>query len=261
MSVGKSIRRLDAVAKVTGRARYTEDFKILGTKHAAFVRSSVAHGIVKNIDISKAKKMKGVRAIFTYKDVPNIIFATAGHPYSEDKDHKDVGDRKLLTNHVRYVGDEIAVVVADTELIARKAAAVVEVEYQQLEVLLTPDKIFASNAKPIHETGNILGVHGFAVGGDIEKAIKKSKYIAQSEYKTAMVCHCHLENHITYAYMEDNENIIIVSSTQIPHIVRRIVSEALDFPLGRIKVIKPYIGGGFGKTGCNIGTYGCFSYS
>ncbi|MBW1616562.1 MAG: xanthine dehydrogenase molybdenum-binding subunit XdhA, partial [Deltaproteobacteria bacterium] len=247
MSIGKSIRRLDAAAKVTGRARYTEDLKIFGTKHAAYVRSSIAHGIVKNIDVSKAEKIKGVRAVFTYKDVPDIIFGTAGHPYTEDKDHKDVADRKLLTNHVRYVGDEIAVVVADTELIARKAAAAAEVEYQQLEIFLTPDKILAPDVKLIHEIGNIVGAHSFVVGGDIDKAIKKSKYIAQSEYKTAMVCHCHLENHITYAYMEDNENIIIVSSTQIPHIARRIVSEALNFPLGRIKVIKPYIGGGFGN--------------
>jgi xanthine dehydrogenase molybdenum-binding subunit len=247
MSVGKPIKRLDAAAKVAGRARYTEDFKVFGMKHAVYVRSSIAHGIVKKIDCTKAREIQGVRAIFTYKDIPDIFFATAGHPFSLDPAHKDKEDRKLLTKHVRYQGDEIAIVVADTELIARKAARLFEVEYENLDVLLTPENILSDKHKPIHDDGNIVGAHEFLVGGDMKDAEKNSAYLAENNYKTAMVCHCHLENHIAYAYMEDNDNIIIVSSTQIPHITRRIVSEAIDFPLGNIKIIKPYIGGGFGN--------------
>ncbi len=247
MSAGKSIKRSDAAAKVTGRARYTEDFQVVGMKHAVYVRSGIAHGKVKNIDCTEARNLHGVRAIFTYKDVPNILFATAGHPFSTDPLHKDIEDRKLLTDHVRYQGDEVAIVAADTELIARKAARLVKVEYENLKALINPEDILSDKYDPIHENGNIVGAHEFLVGGDIKEAEKKSDYIVKNEYKTSMLCHCHMENHIAYAYMEDNENIIIVSSTQIPHIVRRIVSEAIDFPLGKIKVTKPYIGGGFGN--------------
>jgi len=215
-------------------------------KHAVYVRSSVAHGMVKDINTEKAEKLPGVRAIFTYKDVPKVRFATAGHPFSLDPDHRDPYDRQLLTDHVRYEGDEVAIVVADTELTARKAAAMVEVTYEKLPVLNTPEKILDRDAPLIHPEGNITGAHEFLVGGDMEQAVKESEYNTDSRYKTAMVQHCHMESQVAYGYMEDNSNIVVVSSTQIPHIARRIISEALEFPLGNIKVVKPYIGGGFG---------------
>lgn len=246
MSVGKPVERQDAVAKVTGRARYTEDLSMAGMKHAVYVRSNIAHGMVTNINLEKAKELPGVRAIFTYEDVPDILFATAGHPYSLDPHHQDTQDKKLLTQHVRFEGDEVAIVVADNELIARQAAEMVEVEYEKYTALITPEAVLAEGAPLIHEGGNIVGAHEFVVGRDMKEAVKAAKYTIESNYKTAMVQHCHLENHIAYAYMEDNDNIVVVSSTQIPHIARRLVSEALDFPLGNIKVIKPYIGGGFG---------------
>ncbi len=238
MSIGKPIERLDAVAKVTGRARYTEDFTLQGMKHAVYVRSTIAHGVVKSLNLEEASMLPGVRAIFTYEDVPDTLFATAGHPYSTDPNHRDPYDRNLLTKHVRYEGDEIAIIVADTELIARKAARLVKVEYDELPVLNTPERILADEAEQIHPTGNIVGAHEFVVGGDMKEAIDSSEYTLENRYKTAMVQHCHLENHIAYAYMEDNDNITVVSSTQIPHIARRIISEALSFPMGQIKVIK-----------------------
>ena len=246
MSVGKSERRLDAVAKSTGKARFTEDFTLSGLKHAVYVRSNIAHGIVKNINIEKAENLPGVVAVFTYEDVPEIYFATAGHPYSTDVNHQDKKDRLLLNKHVRYEGDEVAIVVADSEFIARKAASLVEVEYEELDVLVTPEKVLAENAIKIHSDGNIIGEHSFEVGGKVEEAEKKSAVIAENDYSLAIVQHCHMENHVAYAYMEDGENIVVVSSTQIPHIARRIISEAIDFPLGNIRVVKPYIGGGFG---------------
>lgn len=246
MSVGQSVERLDAVAKVTGRARYTEDFTLAGMKHAVYVRSSVAHGRVKSIHTEKAEALTGVRAVFTYEDVPDIRFATAGHPFSEDPSHRDPYDRNLLTGHVRYDGDEVAIVVADSEMIARKAARLVEVEYDEYPVQNTPEKILAENAVAIHPEGNLVDSHEFCVGGEMNDAVETSDVKAEVTLNTAMVQHCHLENHVAYAYMEDNENITVVSSTQIPHIARRIISEALSFPMGKIKVIKPYIGGGFG---------------
>lgn len=246
MSVGKSVERSDAVAKVTGRARYTEDFTLAGMKHAAFVRGSIAHGLVTDIDTSAAEALPGVRAVFTYKDVPEVRFSTAGHPFTEDVSHKDPYDRNLLTRHVRYEGDEVAVVVADTEMLARKGAKLVKVTYEELPVQNTPETILAPDAYPIHPEGNITGAHDFCVGGDLDAAAKDAAYTSEGDFKTAAVQHCHMENHVAYAYMEDNDSIVVVSSTQIPHIARRIISEAIEFPMGKIKVVKPFIGGGFG---------------
>ena len=112
MAIGQSKQRLDAEAKVTGRARYTDDMGLPGMRHAAYVHSTIAHGMVLSIDASEALALPGVEAVFTADDVPGFLFPTAGHPYSMDPSHGDVADRLLLTKHVRYYGDEVAVVVA-----------------------------------------------------------------------------------------------------------------------------------------------------
>ena len=248
MAIGKSVRRVDAVAKVTGRARYTEDFFRPGMLSAAYLRSTIASGRVTNIDVSRAKQLPGVEGIFTFEDVPQIPFATAGHPYSLDPSHKDVEDRLLLTDQVRYWGDEIAVVVAENELIAQSALKLIEVSYEEYQPLLTPDDSLAENAREIHAgSGNVIGDSGYTVGDKIEDALARSDVVIDGQYQTQITQHCHIESHIAYAYMEDLEHIVVVSSTQIPHIARRIVGEALGIPWGRIRVIKPYVGGGFGN--------------
>ena len=248
MAIGKSVRRVDAVAKVTGRARYTEDFFRPGMLAAKYLRSTIASGRVTNIDVSRAKRLPGVEAIFTFEDVPQIQYATAGHPYSLDPSHKDVEDRLLLTDQVRYWGDEIAVVVAENELISQTALKLIEVSYEEYEPLLTPENALAENAREIHAgSGNVIGDSGYTVGDKIEDARAGSDVVIDGQYQTQITQHCHIENHIAYAYMEDLEHIVVVSSTQIPHIARRIVGEALGIPWGRVRVIKPYVGGGFGN--------------
>jgi xanthine dehydrogenase molybdenum-binding subunit len=247
MAIGKSVKRVDAVAKVTGRARYTDDFLMPGMLAAKYLRSTVAHGRVKKIDTRKAERLPGVEAVFTYKDVPQNKFATAGHPYSLDVAHKDVADRLLLTRQVRYWGDEIAVVVAENDLILQQALKLIEIEYEAYEPLLTLEAALAKGAREIHAgSKNVIGESHYAVGGKIKDVLAGADVVLESRYRTQMCQHCHIENHIAYAYMDDLEHIVVVSSTQIPHIARRIVGEALGLPWGRIRVIKPYIGGGFG---------------
>jgi len=247
MAIGKSVKRVDAVAKVTGRARYTDDFYMPGTLVAKYLRSTIAHGRVKKIDTRKAEQLPGVEAVFTYEDVPETKFATAGHPYSLDPAHKDVEDRRLLTQHVRYWGDEIAIVVADNKIVLQEALKHIKVEYETYEPLVSPQASLAKNARQIHAgSNNVIGESGYKVGGRIEEAITNADIALQNRYRTQMCQHCHIENHIAYAYMDDLEHIVVVSSTQIPHIARRIVGEALGLPWGRIRIVKPYIGGGFG---------------
>lgn len=248
MAIGKSVNRVDAIAKVTGRARYTDDFFRPDMLYAKFCRSTIAHGLVKSIDISKAIAVTGVEAVFTYYDVPQTPFATAGHPYSLDPNHQDIADRLLLTKNIRYWGDEIAVVVAENELIASEALSLIEVEYETYTPLLTAEQILAPDAREIHPgSKNSAGEHRFECGGNLAESFATADVIHEGEYHTQMVQHCHIENHSAFAYLDDLQHIVVVSSTQIPHIVRRIVGQALDLPWGNIRVIKPYIGGGFGN--------------
>ena len=253
MAVGSAVKRLDGPAKVTGRARYAMDTTMPGMRRAVCVRSPLAHALVRDIDASQALALPGVEAVFTFKDVPDIPFATAGHPWHLDPSHRDVADKRLLTGHVRHHGDEVAVVVARDEATARKAARLVRVDYQELPVLTDPEAALAEGAPlihPGHPTGNLLKSHRFACSPDQALAPEDLLAVAEvsvgGEYRTPVAQHCHLENHATYAWMEDDKRISVVSSTQIPHICRRVVAQALDIPWSRVRVIKPMIGGGFG---------------
>ncbi len=246
--IGNSVNRLDAVAKVTGKAKYTDDFFERDMLVGKVLSSPYAHAIIKNIDVSKAKALSGVEAVITYKDLPNIQFATAGHPYSLDPSHQDVADRLILTNKARFVGDSIAAVVAKDTLTAEKALKLIEVEYEILQHVLDPEEAIKPGAPIIHEEkpNNIISSFGPEYG-DIESDIKNAAHVIEGVYETSIVQHCHLENQSAYAYLDADNRIVIVTSTQIPHIVRRIVGQSLGISWGRIRVIKPFIGGGFGN--------------
>ncbi len=247
MSVGKSIPRVDGIVKVTGRAQYVDDIYEKNMLHAKVFRSTIANGWVKKIDVSKARALPGVEAVVTYADVPQHTFPTAGHPYSKDPAHQDVADRNLLTRRVRLYGDEIAAVVAVDELTATKALRLIEVEYEEYPPILTAEDATKAGAVEIHEgTKNIVGNDSYQVG-DIEEAFRQAAYIFEDRFGTSTVQHCAMENHTAYAYIDNNGKITVVSSTQIPHIARRIVGQALGIPWGRVRVIKPYVGGGFGS--------------
>lgn len=246
--IGKSVQRIDAVSKVTGKAKYTDDYLEQEMLVGKILRSPYAHARIKSIDVSKAKVLPGVEAVLTHHDVPVIKFATAGHPYSLDPGHRDKADRLILTDKARFVGDAVAAVVATDELIAEKALKLIMVEYEVLEALTTPEAALQEGAPRIHEESerNILASSGYQIG-DVEEAFKESDYVFAGEYETSIVQHCHLENQVSHAYVDANERIVIVTSTQIPHIVRRIVAQALGISWGTVRVIKPYVGGGFGN--------------
>lgn len=251
MGVGKNILRVDAYGKVTGDAKYTADLMPPGLLVAKVVRSAIANGVVRKFDLEEALKTPGVVKIVTCFDVPDFQFPTAGHPWSVEEAHQDIADRKLLNARVRVYGDEIAAVVAEDEISAARAAGLIKVEYEEYEPLLTPEAAMAESAVRIHEEtpGNIIKHTGFRLGEKTYEEVKAAEpelIELDRVYRVQSVQHCHLELPVSYAYQE-NDKIVVVSSTQIPHIVRRVIGQALGMPLGRIRVIKPYIGGGFGN--------------
>lgn len=248
MTIGKSVTRVDAFDKAAGRTRYTADLCEKNALVTRILHSTIANGIVKSIDISEAEKIPGVIKIVTCFDVPKNYFPTAGHPWSTDPGHQDVSDRLLLTDRVRFYGDDVAVVVAEDEVAAGQAMRAIKVEYEELPFVLDVQEAMKEDAPQLHEQypNNILG-HSSIRNGNYEEAIKEPGLLKfDNWYETPTVQHCHIENHVCYASMEGGR-ITVVSSTQIPHIVRRIVGQALGMPWGKVRLIKPYIGGGFGN--------------
>ncbi len=248
MTVGKSIPRVDAFDKVTGRTKYTDDMCDKGALVAKILHSTIAHGRVKAIDTAAAAAIPGVVKVVTCFDVPKNYFPTAGHPWSTDPSHQDVADRLLLTDHVRFYGDDVAAVVAEDEVAAVQALRAIRVEYEEYPFVLDPLAAREEGAPQLHEAypHNVLN-HTSISKGDYEAAIQEPGLIkVEGWYETPTVQHCHLENFICTASMEGGR-ITVVASTQIPHIVRRVVGQALGIDWGRVRVVKPYIGGGFGN--------------
>ncbi len=255
MEVGRELIRVDAADKVTGRAKYTDDFHEGPMLVAKVLHSTIANGLVKSIDTSAAEKVPGVVKILTCFDAPAIQYPTPGHPWSVEAAHQDVCDRRLLTDRVRVYGDDIAAVVAEDAVSAERALRKILVEYEEYPVITDPERAMNAPGVPVHEEhpDNILKSMNFDVitaGADVKTArevLDDPRYHHfTGRYETQQVQHCHIENPISYAYMEHGR-ITVVASTQIPHIVRRVCGQALGIPWGKIRVVKPYIGGGFGN--------------
>ena len=255
MEVGRELIRVDAADKVTGRAKYTDDFHEGPMLVAKVLHSTIANGLVKSIDTSAAEKVPGVVKILTCFDAPAIQYPTPGHPWSVEAAHQDVCDRRLLTDRVRVYGDDIAAVVAEDAVSAERALRKIRVEYEEYPVITDPEQAMNAPGVPVHEEhpDNILKSMNFDVitaGADVKTArevLDDPRYHHfTGRYETQQVQHCHIENPISYAYMEHGR-ITVVASTQIPHIVRRVCGQALGIPWGKIRVVKPYIGGGFGN--------------
>ena len=210
--VGKSEIRVDAFDKATGRTKYYEDRMPAGALYARIKHATIAHGYVKSFDKSAAEAIEGVVKVLTCFDVPEHPFPTAGHPWSMDPGHQDVADRHLLNRHVRYYGDDVAVVIAENEVAAMQGVRALKVEYEELPFVLDVQKAMEPDAPQIHENypGNILK-HTDIRKGDYAAAIQEPGLVkVEGWYETPTVQHCHIENHGCYAY-EENGRVVVVS--------------------------------------------------
>lgn len=245
--VGQAEQRWDAVAKVKGQAKFTDDFPIANQLHGKIMHATITHGRVVKYDISEAEKMPGVVKVLLPEDLPQNTFGTAGHPYAMDPKKRDIEDRNLLTRDIRVYGDEIAAVVAKTELQAIKAIEKIKVEYEEYPVYLSPKAAMAEGAKRIHKERDNVIAHTTAGYGDVEKGMAEADYVLKESLSTSPQQHVHMENQVAVAFRSDDQRWTCISSTQIPYICRRIIAQALGISWAQVRVKKPFIGGGFGN--------------
>jgi CO/xanthine dehydrogenase Mo-binding subunit len=238
--IGKDFPIRDAYAKVQGKAIYTSDIKMNNMLHGKIIFSTIAHGIVKSIDTSEAEKLDGVVAISTCFDAPNKEF-NSGLRFVN---HKMKPDERIFNQHVRYVGDRIGAVVASTEKIAEKAIKLIKVEYDELPHVFEVKEALKEGAPEIHEGGNLLG-EVISKAGDSEAAIAGAAHVFEGEYRVPAVHHYAMEPHSTLADW-DGDKLTLWTSTQNLFAFRIILSDILNLPINKVRIIKPTVGGGFG---------------
>ncbi len=251
--VGKPEKKVDAVKLVQGKPAYTADIEKRGLLVAKVLHSPLAHARIKKIDVSKAKLLPGVAAVLTWHDIPRVVWSTAG----QSDPIPGPLDTFSLDNKVRFVGDRVALVAAETAEIAEKAVGLIEVEYELLPAVLDSSKAMDPNAVRIHDepeyvnfadsnpSQNLAAKIRIDIG-DVEKGFKEADEIFEEEYEVPKVQQVSIEPHVTVTYWDEDDRLVIRTSTQVPFHVRRMLAPVLELPVKRIRVIKPRIGGGFG---------------
>ncbi len=252
--VKTKIPSIDGKGIMMGRPAYTDDLSDPNCLIVKLLRSPYAFAKIVSIDTSKAEKLEGVELVLTYKDVPKKSYTRAGQGYPEPSPH----DKFVFDEYARYVGDEVVCVAAVSEVIAEKALSLIEVKYEQLEAVLDfetaiDNKILVHPEDGIKEMfpigfepkRNIAAAYGMEVG-KVENTLKECEVIIKESFYTQAQAHAMMEPHTVNARLDIHNRLVLYSSTQTPFHVRRIISQTLDVPLSRIRVIKPRVGGGFG---------------
>ncbi len=224
--VGARVPRMDAPERVTGRARYTADITRPGMLHAVILRSTVPRGLIRSIDTARAAAMPGVFDVLGPGDAPAAT--------------------RLFGREVFYAGQPIAAICAETERAARNAAHAITVEYDLLPFAVTFEDASAKDAPRVRAKGNVMENAPLVMArGDIEAGLKAADVVIRREYRTPVQLHTALEPHGAVAEWE-GDRLTVWESTQGIFRVRENVSKALDVPLSKVRVIKDYMGGGFG---------------
>ncbi len=249
--VGKNVRKVDGVVLVCGRPKFTLDVDLPGTLVGKILHSPHAHAEIVSIDTSKAEALPGVACILHHGNVERIPYTTAGQGWPEPSPY----DSFLFDRKVRFVGDRVAAVAAESEEVAEEALRLIRVEYKVLPAVFSPEEALADGAPVIHDEEDATGIHdaqhniAAAVDipvGDIEQGFSESDVVVEATCEIPYSQHTPIEPHCTVAYFDEEGRLVIRTSTQVPFHVRRIVARALGLPMERIRVIKPRIGGGFG---------------
>ena len=251
--IGKPEIKVDAVKLVQGKPAFTADYEVRGTLIAKVLRSPFPHAWIKHIDASRARALPGVAAVLTWQDIPRVVYSTAG----QSDPIPGPLDTFSLDNKVRFVGDRVAFVAAENEAIAEQALKLIDVDYEPLTALLDPAQAMEPGAPCLHDepeyvnfadsdpTRNLAAEIRIDIG-DVEKGFTEADRIFEAEYEVPKVQQAHIEPHVVLTYWDEDDRLVIRTSTQVPFHVRRQLAPVLSLPVKRIRVVKPRIGGGFG---------------
>jgi putative selenate reductase molybdopterin-binding subunit len=251
--VGKPDPKVDALKLAQGKPAFTADINFPDVLYAKVLHSPYAHARIKTIDSTKAKALPGVVAVLTWTDIPRVVYSSAG----QSDPIPGPLDMFSLDNKVRFVGDRVAFVAAETLDIAEQALKLIDVEYEILPIILNPDDAMKPGSTQIHDESEYVN---FANSnpeknlaaeiridiGDVESGFADADKIFEADYIVPKVQQAHIEPHVVLTYWDENDRLVIRTSTQIPFHVRRQMAPVLGLPIKRIRVIKPRIGGGFG---------------
>lgn len=259
--VGRAVTKVDARALVTGAPVFAADMEMPDMLYGAVLHSPHAHAVINSIDASRALSLPGVRCVLTHHDLPPVRHSTAGVPHPEFAPY----DAYVLDPHLRFVGDWVALVAADSEQLAEDALDLIAVDYETLPAVFDPLLAMAPGAPQLHlpdtthprfETRvgaiydaarNLAGHEEIWRGSDFDAALARADLVTETEYRVQRVAHCALEPHVCIAHVDGYDRLNVITSTQVPYHTRRQLALALNLPVGRVRIIKPRVGGGFGS--------------
>jgi CO/xanthine dehydrogenase Mo-binding subunit len=242
--IGKSIQRIDALGKVTGETLYPGDVNLPNQAFMKILFAARPHAIIHSIDTSQADALPGVIAIFTAKDVPVNEY---GLIYNDQPVLCGPGSIKPFTDRVRFIGDQVALVIAETEEIAAKGCELIKVVYEDLPVLTDMLAAMKDDAVLLHpDHGSNIFCHYRIRKGDVDSAFARADVIVEGEYHTPAQEHAYLQPEAGICYLDENGRVTIQVAGQWTHEDQMQIAHALNLPLESIRVIYPAIGGAFG---------------
>lgn len=237
--IGKDILKVDVQDKVTGKALYPDDIYFKDMLYLKIKRATHPHAYLRKLDLSKAEKLPGVVRIITAADIPQV--KNFGLIIKDQPVLVGIGQK------MRYMGDALAIVIAESKEVASKAVKLIEVEVEELEVISDPLRAMDKDAPLIHKDGNILATH-YLEKGDIKKGFAEADLIVEKEYRTSFLDHVPLQVEAGVGiYDQKNEVIKLWVATQWLHDTQADVAQSLGLPKEKIRIIQPAIGGAFGK--------------
>jgi len=249
--VGKPEMKVDAVKLAKGKPVFTDDIKLKGMLYGALLTSPHAHARIKDIDASEARAMPGVHTVLTYKDLPRIKYASGGQSYPNPLPY----DQVVLDNKVRHEGDRVAIVAAESPEMAQKALHKIKVDYEVLPAVTNGLDALKEGAPVVHDEDDSEGIYDARRNivhhieqsvGDVDAAFAAAEHVYEGDYSTPRQDHAALETHVCITYMDEDDRLVIRTSTQVPFHIRRMIAPLVGLEPKQIRVVKPRIGGGFG---------------
>lgn len=249
--VGRPEIKVDAIKLAKGNPAFVDDIEMRGMLYARLLTSPHAHARILDIDDREALALPGVHAAIHYKNVARVKYASGGQSFPNPPPY----DQVSFDNKVRYVGDRVAAVAAETLQIAEEALKLIRVTYEVLPAVFDEREAIAPGAPVIHDEDDTPDIHDAARNivhhiaaelGDVEQGLREADHAFEHTYYVHQVQQAPIEPHIAISWWDADERLVIRTSTQVPFHVRRMVAPLLGLPVSRIRVIKPRIGGGFG---------------